>query len=245
MDVDSVVAGLDAALRAAGNADRATNEKRYLKSELAFYGVSVPAMRRLVKRLAADQPGLERKDLLSLVQALWDEPVHERRMVAVLLLERFGALLEPGDLPLIEQLLRESKTWALVDNLAAGVAGPLLDRSPSADEVLDAWAADDDFWIRRSALLAHLGGLRAGEGNFERFSRYADQMLDEKEFFIRKAIGWVLRDTARKRPNLVYEWIASRTDRASGVTVREIVKQLPEGRAAAVLTAYKARRPVR
>ena len=163
----------------------------------------------------------------------------------MLLLERYLAVLEPGDLPFLEQLLRESRTWALVDNLAACVAGPLLDRHAEADEVLDAWVADDDFWIRRSALLAHLLALRAGEGDFGRFARYADLMLDEKEFFIRKAIGWVLRDTARKRPDLVYDWIAPRTDRASGVTVREVVKRLPQDRATEVLAAYQAKRPVR
>jgi len=161
-----------------------------------------------------------------------------------MLLELHTDVLEPSDLPALEQLLRESRTWALVDNLAASVAGPLLDRTPSADEVLDAWAVDGDFWIRRSALLAHLGSLRSGGGDFDRFARYADGMLDEKEFFIRKAIGWVLRDTARKRPDLVYGWIAPRTDRASGVTVREIVKRLPEDQAAEVLAAYKAGRPV-
>lgn len=244
MDVDAVAADLDAALRDAGTAARAWKEKQYLKSDLEFYGATLPAMRQLVKRFAADQPDLERGDLLALVRALWDEPVHERRVVAVLLLERFEVLLEPVDLDRIGQLLRESKTWALVDNLATSVAGPLLDRTPSADEVLDAWVADDDFWIRRSALLAHLGPLRAGQGDFQRFCRYADEMLEEKEFFIRKAIGWVLRDTARKRPHLVYEWIAPRTHRASGVTVREVVKRLPEDRAAEVLGAYRAGRPV-
>jgi 3-methyladenine DNA glycosylase AlkD len=87
-------------------------------------------------------------------------------------------------------------------------------------------SADDDFWIRRSALLALLSGLRRGEGDFERFSRYADAMLDEKEFFIRKAIGWVLRDTGRKRPKLVRDWLAPRLARVSGVTLREAVKPL-------------------
>ena len=75
-------------------------------------------------------------------------------------------------------------------------------------------------------MLALLGPLRRGEGDFERFGRYADAMLDEKEFFIRKAIGWVLRETSKKRPDLVYEWIAPRTDRASGVTLREALKYL-------------------
>jgi 3-methyladenine DNA glycosylase AlkD len=144
------------------------------------------------------------------------------------------------DIALIEHLLRESKTWALVDNLAASITGPLVDRCPELERTLDRWAVDDDFWIRRSALLANLLALRRGDGDFERFGRYADSMLEEQEFFIRKAIGWVLRDTARKRPDLVYEWLEPRARRASGVTVREAVKPLSEGQRQAILAARAA-----
>ncbi len=76
-----------------------------------------------------------------------------------------------------------------------------------------------------------------GEGDFARFSAYADQMLEEREFFVRKAIGWVLRDTARRRPDLVYRWLLPRARRASGVTVREAVKPLSEPQRAAILGA--------
>jgi 3-methyladenine DNA glycosylase AlkD len=111
--------------------------------------------------------------------------------------------------------------------------------APTAAAVLDRWAVDDDFWIRRSALLALLESLRRGEGDFERFAKYADAMLEEKEFFIRKAIGWVLRDTARKRPDMVFEWLLPRAARASGVTLREACKPLSAEQRAAVEAARR------
>jgi 3-methyladenine DNA glycosylase AlkD len=244
MSVSASAAAIDRKLRAAGTAERAANEKRYLKSDLEHYGVTVPAIRRIVKAWVGDHPDPDHAELLGLVGELWKEPVHERRMAAVELLVLQAGLLEPDDIPLVERLLRESKTWALVDPLAAVVAGPVLEQHPEADRVLDRWAGDDDFWIRRSALLSHLKSLAAGGGNFERFGRYADAMLEEKEFFIRKAIGWVLRDTSRKRPELVYGWIAPRTHRASGVTIREVVKRLPEAQAERIRNAYREKRPV-
>ena len=91
---------------------------------------------------------------------------------------------------------------------------------------LDRWAADGDFWIRRSAMLALLRDLRAGKGDPERFFRYADAMLEEREFFIRKAIGWILREMGKKRPELVEAWLAPRAHRASGLTLREARKSL-------------------
>ncbi len=127
-----------------------------------------------------------------MVRALWASPLYESRQSAVLLLERNVRLLELTDADLIEYLLRNSGTWALVDGLAANVAGDLAERFGPMAETLDRWAGDSDFWIRRSAMLALLKPLRRGGGDFERFARYADAMLEEKEFFIRKAIGWVL-----------------------------------------------------
>jgi len=99
---------------------------------------------------------------------------------------------------------------------------------------LDRWARDPDFWVRRSAMLALLVPLRRGGGDFERFSRYADAMLDEREFFIRKAIGWVLRETSKRRPAMIAEWLAPRMRRASGVTLREALKYLDAPPAAAL-----------
>jgi 3-methyladenine DNA glycosylase AlkD len=138
------------------------------------------------------------------------------------------ASLTPADVPLLERMLREARTWALVDVLAAAVVGPLYVAHPAAlGKVLDRWAGDDDFWIRRAALLALLLPLRAGAGDRARFSRYADAMLEEKEFFIRKAIGWVLREVSKRDPAWVTAWLRPRAARCSGVTWREAVKYLP------------------
>ena len=216
---------LEADLRAAAVPGRAEQEKRYLKSELEHFGTSVPSIRGVVKAHAGDIA--DHAELVAVVEALWARPVHECRMAAVELLEQRTDLAEPRDLHLIERMLREARTWALSDGLAASVAGPLVERHPELYADLDRWAVDDDLWIRRSALLALLLPLRRGDGDFDRFGRYADSMLGEKEFFIRKAIGWVLRDTARRRPQLVYDWILPRARRAAGLTVREAVKPLP------------------
>ncbi len=228
---------IDADLRSSGVPDRAHHEKAYLKSELTHYGVSVPAIRKVAKGVRKHYPELAHDELVSLVEALWEVPVHERRMVAVELLDLYPTTLLATDMALLERLVREARTWALVDGLAASVAGPLVEREPAAAAVLDRWAVDADFWIRRAALLALLLALRRGEGDFARFSRYADAMLAETEFFIRKAIGWVLRDTARKRPTMVYEWLLPRAGRASGVTLREAVKPLSAEQREAILAA--------
>ena len=236
-DIGPLVEQIDTALRTRGTPERAEHEKGYLKSKLIHCGTSVTAIRSVAKAVAAQHPGLGHDDLVMLVDALWAAPVHERRMVAVELLDIYHGRLHGEDIVLLERLLRESRTWALVDPLAASVAGRLVECHPQLGLVLDRWAGDQDFWIRRAALLALLVPLRRGGGDFERFARYADAMLDDKEFFVRKAIGWVLRDTARKRPDLVYAWLLPRAARASSVSLREAIKPLSEAQRAAVLAA--------
>lgn len=232
MDVAQQVAAIDAEIRDAGRPERAEAERRYLKSTLVHYGVRVPALRTTARAVLRTHRDLTHDQLIELATRLWDEPVeapvHERRFLATVLLSSRLDLLVPADLVLLERLLRESRTWALLDLLAADVGSALLDDQPWADEVLDRWADDGDFWIRRSALLAHLRPLSAGRGDLARFLRYADAMLDEREFFIRKAIGWVLRATSRHRPDEVYAWLLPRAARVSGVTFREAVKYLPD-----------------
>ena len=233
---------LEATLRAIGDPVRAANERRYLKSELEFIGVGVPAVRKAVRAYLGAHRDLGRPEVIALVEALWRTPVHERRVMAIELLNTRARLLDAADLEVVERLLRDSYTWAYVDGLATGVVGDLVVRYPELNATLDRWATDADFWIRRSSMLALLRPISRGGGDFERFARYADAMLEEREFFIRKAIGWVLRETSKRRPEVVAAWVAPRTARMSGVTIREAVKYLEPVQREALLSAYRERR---
>jgi 3-methyladenine DNA glycosylase AlkD len=232
---------LEDQLRATGTPERAAGEKRYLKSDLEHLGATVWENRRAVKALARQHPDLTHDELLALVKALWARPIFDTRLAAAFLLEACPDELGPQDLECIKLLIGDSHTWALVDVLAGDVLGALLTRHPEAARELDVWVEDEDFWIRRAALLANLEPLKAGQ-SFDRFARYADALLDETEFFIRKAIGWVLREQGRRDPDQVYEWLKPRIKRASGVTVKEAVKYLTAPQREALQVARADRR---
>ncbi len=218
-------------LSALGDPERAAGAKRYLKSDLRFLGLRTPELRSAVKAWLAKRPELSRENLLEQVRDLWGEPVHELRAFAIELLYLHSDLLRRGDLRLLEKMLRESGSWAYVDAISIHLVGPLVERYPGLARTLDRWAGDRDFWIRRSAMLALLLPLRRGAGDWKRFTRYADEMLEEKEFFIRKAIGWVLREVSKKDPERVRSWLAGRRHRMSGVTLREAEKYLRPAKA--------------
>jgi 3-methyladenine DNA glycosylase AlkD len=240
LDVPAAVAELEAGFRAVATPERAAREKRYLKSDLTFIGATVWQTSDVVKPFAKSR-SFEHDDLVALVEALWAAPIFERRMAATMLLELHPKVLGSADLPLVERLIRESLTWALVDALATDVVAGIRKADPLVEPVLDRWATDPDFWVRRASLLAELRSLKAG-ADMRPFLRRADRMLDEKEFFIRKAIGWVLREVGKKRPDEVIAWLAPRTGRTSGVTVREAVRYLPEAERDRLMAAYREHR---
>jgi 3-methyladenine DNA glycosylase AlkD len=234
-DPDAAAAALTEELLVLGRPARAAQEKRYLRSDLEFIGVAVPDIRRVVKAAVRDhlagsgQRGtrLGRETAVPWALALWRKPVHECRAAAVEILQLAVTGLAAADLAAVERLIRESRTWAYVDALAGNIAGAVALREASSWQRIDTWPGDGDFWVRRSALLALLPGIRAGRPDLERFVRYSDPMLAEEEFFIRKAIGWVLREISRREPQWVAAWTAAHIREMSGVTFREAVRRLP------------------
>ncbi len=217
---------IESLLRPLGTAERAEGSKSYLKSDLDFLGVTTPDLRKAARVWLEDHPDLGRAELLDLVRSLWDTPVHELRAFGIELLTVRRKDLRSEDLDLLEDLLRRSGSWAYVDTLAIQLVGLLVEADPKLTRRLDRWVKDANFWLRRSAVLALLLPLRRGEGDWARFVRYADLLLEEKEFFIRKALGWVLREVAKKRPELVRQFLRERERRVSGVIRREAEKYL-------------------
>ena len=236
-DLTAFAAELERALREVGTPERAVQEKAYLKSSLTFLGASVPATRTVVRDFVRTHRELTPDEIRGLARELWKEPIYERRSAAVMLLIADARRGQPADLDLVEEFLRDSYTWALVDSLSCDVAGDLVERFPELATTLDRWAQDDDFWVRRAALLSLLVPLRRGAGDWDHFVRLAEPMLGEREFFIRKALGWVLRETGKRRPELVEDWLRPRAAAVSRLTLREAIKPLPKEIGAELLLA--------
>lgn len=241
MNVRAEVAAFRRAFAAAGDPERAAYEKGYHKSDLRFHGVDAKTIRTAAADFKRAHRDLSREDLLALVTALWETTWFDLRSVGLELLQRYNRRLQADDIDLLEDLLRRSRGWAHVDWLSTSIVGPLVEREPALLARLDTWSEDEDFWVRRAAMLVLLKPLRRGEGEFERFARYASNMVEEREFFIRKAIGWILREVSKKRPKLAYAFLSEHVDRVSGLTLREGSKYLPERQRERLLARYQAR----
>ena len=147
---------IDRTLRAEGSDVRADADAARFESGLRFYGASVGAVRGTVRDADRRYPGMSHDEVTALSSELWSEPVYERRLAAIVLLQRHLAVLRGNDLTRIEQFLRDARVPALVDPLASDVVRPLLDRlgepeATRARRIIDRWAEADDPNLRRAA----------------------------------------------------------------------------------------------
>ena len=210
-----------------GDPARAVQEKRYLKSPFRFYGVAVPQIRAIARQFRRDYRHVPKEALWNLCWALWQGGYHEERALSMLLLAEYRSLLDYTDMPSLETMLRESVNWDQVDEISVHLVGSILQKDSRVLEYLKAWSVDNSFWMRRIALLSQLLLFRAGTGDRELFYSFARDMMEEREFFIRKAIGWVLRELARVEPEEVFRFVVENRARMSGVTFREATRRLP------------------
>lgn len=215
-------------LEALGTSERATNEQAYQKSDWHFLGVTLPNIRATERKLAKTNKVTSRDELLTLFDLLWDEPVWEVRMLAVLQLIRYETLLDKRDLDKVKGLVIECSGWAFNDMFGCHLLGAMVKRDPRFLNVMDTWAKADNIWLRRVAMQSLLFDFRKGDlEQWHRFVAYATPCLGAKDFWTRKVIGWICRETSKRNPKEVSEFLLENRSKLSGLTLREGAKYLP------------------
>lgn len=219
--IDELVTGIHDALQNAADPARAPAQQAYMKSDLPFRGVRVPEVRRITR---AQVRGGDDADVLhAAALALWDGArFREDRYAALAVL---GATPLRGDLalvPTIEHVVRDGSWWDITDEVAHRVA-ELLDAHPvEMSLMIRMWSGDECLWMRRLAIIAQLGRRERLDRALLTDVVVANQ--DDGEFFIRKAIGWALRDAGRVDPAWVREVVA--THALSPLSEREATRRL-------------------
>lgn len=131
-------------------------------------------------------------------------------------------------MPLLEKMLNSSTGWDLVDDISIHLVGAVLEKDKKAFGYLKRWSRSDNFWMRRASLISQILLFRHGNGDKKLFFQFAEKMVFEKEFFIRKAIGWCLREISKSNPDEAFDFLMKIKGSASGLTLREGAKRLPE-----------------
>ena len=222
----ALLSQIDAALRPLADLAQAVPMRAYMLDQFAFLGIRASPRRQALRGLA-QLSAWTAADLLSVAEALWDLPEREFQYAAVDLLAKHHRQLELASLPRLLQLVQRHAWWDTVDGLA-GVVGDILLRAhirqPEVQHQMDDWLGHPSLWVRRVAMLHQLGW--KVQTDQARLFRYALALAPETEFFIRKAIGWALRDHARSQPEAVRAFLMAHAHVFSGLTRREAGKHL-------------------
>ena len=224
---ESLITALRDGLTALANPAKAPDMQRYMKSEQPFLGVAKPERARLARAVFAAHPPADRDTWLDTVRALWRRArCREERYLAIDLTGWRGSARwqTPDLLPLYEELVVTGAWWDFVDEIAARRVGPLLRAHP--DQVrpaMLAWARDPDRWKRRTAIICQLGSRSATDTDLLADAITAN--LADRDFFLRKGIGWALREHAKTDPAWVRAFVAAHPD-LSPLSRREALRRL-------------------
>ena len=220
-----LIGAVRAALRGAARPELAGPMQAYMKSAIPYLGVRVPAMRALTRAEAKLRPFATTADLIDTVLGLWRAADYrEERYAAIALLDTPAArrLREPALLETLRELIRTGAWWDYVDELAHRVGDLLLGWPAEVRPALLTWAQSDDRWLRRASIICQLGA--RDRVDLKLLTVAIESSIGESDFFLRKAIGWALRDYARTDP----AWVQSFADthELSPLSRREALRHL-------------------
>jgi 3-methyladenine DNA glycosylase AlkD len=213
----------------ATNADpaAAVEMQRYMKSAMPFRGVAKPARERLLEAAVAAHPVADAAELDAVVRELWDgAEFREERYLALSLTghRRHVAWLAPSWVPLLRHWIVTGAWWDFTDEIASRRIGPLLRAHPAElRPVVRAWITDADRWLRRTSVICQLQARAATDTAL--LTEAIEANLTDPDFFLRKGIGWALRQHSRTDPEWVRTFVADHPD-LSPLSRREALRHL-------------------
>ncbi|NHQ90722.1 DNA alkylation repair protein [Janthinobacterium lividum] len=219
---------LRAALEAVADPGRAAPMQAYMRDQFVFLGVAAPQRRLAARGLLAGLKGIDAATLLEHAQLLWQQPEREYQHVALDMLALHWRQLHIGHIPTLLGLARQRAWWDSVDGMT-GIVGDVLQaerqRGGNGHAHMDGALRHQDFWLRRIAMLHQLGWRTSTDAGW--LFDAALMLAHEDAFFIRKAIGWALRDYARHAPAAVLDFATEHRQRLSPLSYREALKHQP------------------
>jgi 3-methyladenine DNA glycosylase AlkD len=220
-----LVAAVTQRLAAAADPRRAPRMQAYMKSSLPYLGVAVPVVRSTTGAAARDYPPASVEQLAATAAALWRGATYREYRYAATALTRLG--LADGSLtllPLYEEMIVTGAWWDHVDAVAPRLGQLLITHPATLRPLLLAWSTAPDRWLRRASVIAQLSlGART---DTDLLARVIDANTAETDFFVRKAIGWALRDYARTDPQWVTQFVTARAQALSALSRREATRHL-------------------
>ena len=223
-DMLTTITDLRRALAVAADPIESEPMAAYMQHRFEFLGVKTPARRAITKDLLRSARRATADELIELATRCWAQPEREWQYVGTDALKSGHCAFSPDHLDDLRVFITAKSWWDTVDAIASWPVGSIIDRHRDAATVMDAWLHDTDIWVARTAILHQLRFKHSTD--VERQFRYALTRAGDTEFFIRKAIGWSLRQYAHTDPDPVVTFVERHHDELSALTRREALKNV-------------------
>ncbi|MFM7774338.1 MAG: DNA alkylation repair protein [Candidatus Kapaibacterium sp.] len=205
------------------DAERAVAMSAYMRNRFAFYGIASVPRAQILKSVCEEAGFPSPDEARSIVRLLWELPERELQYAAVDIMLRLKRHFTTDDVPLLEDLITAKSWWDTVDSLAPRIAGPVFAADPAnMTPVIRRWIHHPDFWLNRSAIILQLG--YKDRTDTDLLTHAIRPHLGSREFFLRKAICWALRQYSYTDARWVTEFVASHD--LSPLSEREALKAL-------------------
>lgn len=215
-------------LRRMADPRKAPVMQAYMKSEMPYHGVPAPLLRRSYPFLFGTIDLSAPDAWHGAVLTLWrGAKYREERYAAIALtgIKAAARFQTPTAMPLYEEMIVTGAWWDYVDEIAANRVGPILRGYPAPmKKKILAWSKSEDIWKRRTSILCQLRFKR--DTDLDLLYACIEPSLDSKEFFLRKGIGWALRQVAWSDPAEIRRYVRKHKDRLSGLSQREALKNI-------------------
>ena len=224
----ALIGSLQTAFAALADPLRAAKQQAYMKSVMPYYGIIAPDIRRLCGAEFKNHPLESAAAWEATALTLWRNATHREDRYAALELIGFKPYRRYFTASLVttlEELIVSGPWWDYVDPIAINFVGHLLTHhSEQITPILRTWSTHENIWLRRSAILAQLKF--KDRTDFTLLLELIEPSVDTREFFLRKAIGWVLREYSKTNAESVIDYVAANQARLSGLTRREALRIL-------------------
>ncbi|GAA0265142.1 DNA alkylation repair protein [Cryptosporangium japonicum] len=222
------MAAVRAALTAAADPDRAPGMQAYMKSTMPYLGVPKPVRAKALKPVFVEHPLPDRASWEKAVRTLWHEATYrEERYAAIDLTghRAYRPFQDAAALDLYRELVVDGAWWDYVDEIASRRVGPILraDRV-GVTPVIRAWSTDPDKWLRRTSIICQLSFKQ--DTDLALLTDAIAANVYDRDFFLRKAIGWALRQYAWCDPEWVRAYVGAHESELSPLSRREALKNL-------------------
>lgn len=217
--ISEAIKELDFLLQQEADEKAAQKQKAYLRNLFPFLGIPKPKHRELLRLFFKKVQIQTENELIAILHELWQKEEREYQYSALDIAKKYHKLWTPNIFATFEMMIRQKSWWDTVDDIASNLTGLLLQKETSLIQNMDKWIEDPCLWIRRTALIYQLKWKKKTD-EIRLFS-YCEKTMEEKDFFMRKAIGWALREHSKTHPQSVDSFIKKNRQALSPLSFKE------------------------